>query len=54
MRRLRASGQPYLAYHPGLVRDALAYHGCAELFQVYFEEILNYIICHERSSYYAR
>ncbi|KAK3002481.1 hypothetical protein RJ639_020334 [Escallonia herrerae] len=31
--RLRASGQPYLAFHPGLVRDTLAYHGCAELFQ---------------------
>lgn len=32
--RLRASGQSYLAYHPGLKRDALAYHGCAEIFQV--------------------
>lgn len=34
LHRLRAAGQPYLAYHPGLVRDTLAYHGCAELFQV--------------------
>ena len=32
--RLRDWGQPFLAFHPGLVRDALAYHGCAELFQV--------------------
>jgi hypothetical protein len=32
--RLRASGHPYLAYHPGLLRDTLAFHGCAELFQV--------------------
>ncbi|KAF3507774.1 hypothetical protein F2Q69_00002962 [Brassica cretica] len=31
--RLRKSGQPFLAYHPGLVKDKLAYHGCAELFQ---------------------
>ncbi|PWA86490.1 GDP-fucose protein O-fucosyltransferase [Artemisia annua] len=33
VKRLRASGQPYLAYHPGLVRDSLAHQGCAELFQ---------------------
>lgn len=32
--RLRVSGRPYLAYHPGLLRDTLAFHGCAELFQV--------------------
>ena len=32
--RLRAWGQPFLAYHPGLLRETLAYHGCAELFQV--------------------
>lgn len=32
--RLRASGRPYVAYHPGLLRDTLAFHGCAELFQV--------------------
>ncbi|KAF2288202.1 hypothetical protein GH714_004964 [Hevea brasiliensis] len=31
--RLRAWGQPFLAFHPGLLRDTLAYHGCAELFQ---------------------
>ncbi|XP_057538957.1 protein EMBRYO SAC DEVELOPMENT ARREST 30-like [Amaranthus tricolor] len=40
--RLRASGQPYLAYHPGLVRDALAYHGCAELFQDVHTELIQY------------
>lgn len=37
--RLRAPGRPFIAYDPGMTRDALAYHGCAELFQV-----LNYII----------
>ncbi|POO00241.1 GDP-fucose protein O-fucosyltransferase [Trema orientale] len=31
--RLRAWGQPFLVFHPGLIRDMLAYHGCAELFQ---------------------
>ncbi|XP_056699528.1 protein EMBRYO SAC DEVELOPMENT ARREST 30 isoform X2 [Spinacia oleracea] len=40
VKRLRASGQPYLAYHPGLVRDALAYHGCAELFQDVHSELI--------------
>lgn len=32
--RLQALGQPFLAFHPGLLRETLAYHGCAELFQV--------------------
>ncbi|KAA3486464.1 O-fucosyltransferase family protein isoform 1 [Gossypium australe] len=40
--RLRASGQPFLAYHPGLVRDTLAYHGCAELFQDVHTELIQY------------
>uniref|UniRef100_A0A5B6ZBG1 O-fucosyltransferase family protein n=1 Tax=Davidia involucrata TaxID=16924 RepID=A0A5B6ZBG1_DAVIN len=40
--RLRASGQPYLAYHSGLVRDTLAYHGCAELFQDVHTELIQY------------
>ncbi|CAI9115508.1 OLC1v1016423C2 [Oldenlandia corymbosa var. corymbosa] len=40
--RLRASGQPYLAYHPGLRRDTLAYHGCAELFQDIHSELIQY------------
>ncbi|GMI65068.1 embryo sac development arrest 30 [Hibiscus trionum] len=40
--RLRAWGQPFLAYHPGLVRDSLAYHGCAELFQDVHTELIQY------------
>nr|XP_043638967.1 protein EMBRYO SAC DEVELOPMENT ARREST 30 isoform X2 [Erigeron canadensis] len=40
--RLRASGQPYLAYHPGLVRDSLAHQGCAELFQDIHTELIQY------------
>ncbi|KAG2316231.1 hypothetical protein Bca52824_019353 [Brassica carinata] len=40
--RLRNSGQPFLAYHPGLVRDKLAYHGCAELFQDLHSELIQY------------
>ncbi|CAI0433075.1 unnamed protein product [Linum tenue] len=31
--RLQGLDQPYIAYHPGLMRDTLAHHGCAELFQ---------------------
>ncbi|KVI04110.1 GDP-fucose protein O-fucosyltransferase [Cynara cardunculus var. scolymus] len=42
LKRLRASGQPYLAYHPGLVRDTLAYQGCAELFQDVHTELVQY------------
>ncbi|KAL7609158.1 hypothetical protein Lser_V15G11344 [Lactuca serriola] len=42
VQRLRASGQPYLAYHPGLVRDSLAYQGCAELFQDIHTELIQY------------
>ncbi|XVF56862.1 hypothetical protein PTKIN_Ptkin06aG0154300 [Pterospermum kingtungense] len=40
--RLRAWGQPFLAYHPGLIRDTLAYHGCAELFQDVHTELIQY------------
>ena len=32
--RLEAHGRPYVVVHFGLERDVLAYHGCAELFQV--------------------
>ncbi|GKE42338.1 embryo sac development arrest 30-like protein isoform X1 [Tanacetum coccineum] len=39
---LRSSGQPYLAYHPGLVRDTLAYQGCAEIFQDVHTELIQY------------
>ncbi|EEF36710.1 conserved hypothetical protein [Ricinus communis] len=40
--RLRARGQPFLAFHPGLVQDKLAYHGCAELFQDVHTELIQY------------
>ncbi|KAF9614872.1 hypothetical protein IFM89_020969 [Coptis chinensis] len=40
--RLRAGGQPYIAFHPGLRRDTLAYHGCAELFQDVHTELIQY------------
>lgn len=40
--RLRDSGHPYLAYHPGLLRDTLAFHGCAELFQDIHSELIQY------------
>uniref|UniRef100_A0A1D1XIT6 O-fucosyltransferase family protein n=1 Tax=Anthurium amnicola TaxID=1678845 RepID=A0A1D1XIT6_9ARAE len=40
--RLRASGQPYIAYHPGLVKDTLAFHGCAGLFQDVHTELIQY------------
>ncbi|XP_052195735.1 O-fucosyltransferase 27 isoform X2 [Diospyros lotus] len=33
LNRLRAPGRPFIAYEPGMTRDALAYYGCAELFQ---------------------
>ncbi|KAK4481320.1 hypothetical protein RD792_012205 [Penstemon davidsonii] len=41
-KELRGSGQPFLAYHPGLKRDSLAYHGCAELFQDVHTELIQY------------
>lgn len=40
--RLRGGGQPYIAYHPGLRRETLAYHGCAELFQDIHTELIQY------------
>ncbi|XP_057980724.1 protein EMBRYO SAC DEVELOPMENT ARREST 30 [Malania oleifera] len=40
--RLRGWGRPFLAFHPGLVRDTLAYHGCAELFQDVHTELIQY------------
>ncbi|ERN01678.1 uncharacterized protein At1g04910 isoform X1 [Amborella trichopoda] len=40
VKRLQSSGQPYLAFHSGLVRDTLAYHGCAELFQDVHTELI--------------
>ncbi|XP_023912253.1 O-fucosyltransferase 27 isoform X2 [Quercus suber] len=43
--RLRAPGRPFIAYDPGMTRDALAYHGCAELFQDVHTELIQ----HKRS-----
>ncbi|KAM7515938.1 hypothetical protein LguiA_005521 [Lonicera macranthoides] len=40
--RLQSSGQPYVAFHPGLMRDILAYHGCAEIFQDIHTELIQY------------
>ncbi|CAL0326764.1 unnamed protein product [Lupinus luteus] len=40
--KLRALGQPFLAYHPGLLRDTLAYNGCAELFQDVHTELIQH------------
>ncbi|CAH9099980.1 unnamed protein product [Cuscuta epithymum] len=40
--RLRAAGQPYIAYNPGLKKDNLAYNGCAELFQDVHAELIQY------------
>ncbi|KAJ7956951.1 O-fucosyltransferase family protein [Quillaja saponaria] len=40
--RLRAWGQPFLVFHPGLVRDTLAYNGCAELFQDVHTELIQF------------
>ncbi|XP_027075004.1 O-fucosyltransferase 27 isoform X1 [Coffea arabica] len=43
--RLRASGRPFIAYDPGMTREALAYYGCAELFQDVHTELIQ----HKRS-----
>ncbi|KAL0343756.1 UNVERIFIED_CONTAM: O-fucosyltransferase 27 [Sesamum angustifolium] len=40
--RLRGSGRPFIAYDPGMTRDALAYHGCAELFQDVHTELIQH------------
>lgn len=40
--RLRAYGRPYLSYHPGLVKDRLAFQGCAELFQDVHTELIQH------------
>ncbi|CAN0876143.1 O-fucosyltransferase 27 [Linum grandiflorum] len=34
LHRLRAPRRPFIAYDPGLTREALAFYGCAELFQI--------------------
>ncbi|XP_047337256.1 protein EMBRYO SAC DEVELOPMENT ARREST 30-like [Impatiens glandulifera] len=42
VKRLRVSGQHYIVFHPGLVRDTLAYHGCAQIFQDVHTELIQY------------
>ncbi|XP_055961430.1 O-fucosyltransferase 27 isoform X2 [Mercurialis annua] len=42
LHRLRASGRPFIAFDPGMTRDALAYHGCAELFQDVHTELIQH------------
>ncbi|XP_010999422.1 PREDICTED: uncharacterized protein At1g04910-like [Populus euphratica] len=42
LHRLRAPGQPFIAFDPGLTRDALAYYGCAELFQDVHTELIQH------------
>ncbi|KAJ7971132.1 O-fucosyltransferase family protein [Quillaja saponaria] len=45
LQRLRATGRPFVAFDPGMTREALAYYGCAELFQ----DVHNELIQHKRS-----
>uniref|UniRef100_A0A7C9EHV2 O-fucosyltransferase family protein n=1 Tax=Opuntia streptacantha TaxID=393608 RepID=A0A7C9EHV2_OPUST len=45
LNRLRSLGRPYIAYEPGITREALAYYGCAELFQDVHTELIQ----HKRS-----
>ncbi|CAI0553252.1 unnamed protein product, partial [Linum tenue] len=40
--RLRAPGRPFIAYDPGMTREALAYYGCAELFQDVHSELIQH------------
>ncbi|KAI5057238.1 hypothetical protein GOP47_0027253 [Adiantum capillus-veneris] len=42
VQRLQALGQPYLAFHTGLERDSLAFHGCAERFQDLHTELIQH------------
>ncbi|KAF8399221.1 hypothetical protein HHK36_015086 [Tetracentron sinense] len=42
LNRLRASGRPFIAFEPGMTRDALAYHGCSELFQDVHTELIQH------------
>ncbi|KAK2972778.1 hypothetical protein RJ640_027873 [Escallonia rubra] len=42
LNRLRAPGRPFIAYDPGMTRDALAYYGCAELFQDVHTELIQH------------
>ncbi|CAM8923244.1 unnamed protein product [Rhodiola kirilowii] len=40
--RLQAPRRPFIAYDPGMTRDALAYHGCSELFQDVHTELIQH------------
>ncbi|KAF3444930.1 hypothetical protein FNV43_RR14623 [Rhamnella rubrinervis] len=42
LHRLRDPGQPFIAFDPGMTRDALAYYGCAELFQDVHTELIQH------------
>eukprot|EP01018_Ginkgo_biloba_P024408 Gb_02584 [translate_table: standard] len=42
VQRLQSSGRPFLAFHTGLEKDALAYHGCAERYQDVHTELIQY------------
>lgn len=42
LNRLRAPRRPFIAYDPGMTRDALAYFGCAELFQDVHTELIQH------------
>ncbi|XP_012088106.1 O-fucosyltransferase 27 isoform X1 [Jatropha curcas] len=42
LHRLRAPGQPFIAFDPGMTREALAYYGCAELFQDVHTELIQH------------
>uniref|UniRef100_A0A7N0T8H2 O-fucosyltransferase family protein n=1 Tax=Kalanchoe fedtschenkoi TaxID=63787 RepID=A0A7N0T8H2_KALFE len=41
-RLLLQARRPFIAYDPGMTRDALAYHGCAELFQDVHTELIQH------------
>ncbi|GAB4832460.1 O-fucosyltransferase 27 [Ancistrocladus abbreviatus] len=45
LNRLRTPQRPFIAYEPAMTREALAYHGCAELFQDVHTELIQ----HKRS-----
>ncbi|KAF4385524.1 hypothetical protein F8388_010080 [Cannabis sativa] len=52
LNRLRAPGLPFIAFDPGMTRDALAYYGCAELFQACADFLLDVhteLIQHKRA-----
>ncbi|OVA16894.1 GDP-fucose protein O-fucosyltransferase [Macleaya cordata] len=42
LHRLRAPRRPFIAFDPGMTRDALAYHGCSELFQDVHTELIQH------------